>query len=165
MTPICQHNDFCQNGALCFQNNLTCPSAKICICTDCYFGNLCQFYAKGFGLVFDDILRYGIQRNLPFSEQRTSVKISAGVTMFIFTLGIINEILCCLTFRRKSSQQVGCGLYLFASSITSILIIIVFTIKFWFFILSQIDLIVKVYRILSQTFSIYGQLAQWLCCY
>jgi hypothetical protein len=56
-------------------------------------------------------------------------------------------------------------LYLFASSITSILIIIVFTIKFWFFILSQIDLIVKVYRILSQTFSIYGQLAQWLCCY
>jgi hypothetical protein len=46
-----------------------------------------------------------------------------------------------MTFRRKLSQQVGCGLYLLASSITSILTMIILTMKFWFFISSQIHVI------------------------
>ncbi|CAF4077255.1 unnamed protein product, partial [Adineta steineri] len=79
----CKHNDFCANGASCFQDDITCPSSTICICTDCYFGTRCQFYAKGFGLTLDDILRYELRRNFSLSQQRVSIKTSAIVTMFI----------------------------------------------------------------------------------
>jgi hypothetical protein len=143
ITFTCRHNDFCENDALCFQDDITCPSSTICICPDCYFGTRCQFYAKGFGLTLDDILRYEIRRNLTFSQQRISIKVNAVVTMLMFVLGLVNGVFSYLTFRRKQSQQVGCGLYLFSSSITSILIMIIFTVKFWFLILSQIDFIIN----------------------
>jgi hypothetical protein len=139
----CRHEDFCQNNALCFQDDITCPSTTICICNDCYFGTRCQLYAKGFGLTLDDILRYEIQRNSTFSQQRISIKVSTAVTMVIFVVGFFSGIFSSMTFQRKGSQQVGCGLYLFASSITSLLIMIIFTVKFWFLILSQIDFIIN----------------------
>jgi hypothetical protein len=137
----CPHSDYCKNGASCLQDDPTCPSNTICICTDCYFGTQCQFYAKGFGLTLDDILRYEIHPNVTLSQQRISVKISALITMFMFLLGSINGICSCLTFKRKKSKQVGCGLYLFASSITSIVTISIFTLKFWFLVLSQMNII------------------------
>ncbi|CAF1023668.1 unnamed protein product [Adineta steineri] len=83
LSYACKHNDFCDNGASCFQDDITCPSGTICICTDCYFGTRCQFYAKGFGLTLDDILRYELRRNFSLSQQRVSIKMSAIVTMFI----------------------------------------------------------------------------------
>ncbi|CAF4198232.1 unnamed protein product, partial [Adineta steineri] len=82
LSYACKHNDFCDNGASCFQDDITCPSGTICICTDCYFGTRCQFYAKGFGLTLDDILRYELRRNFSLSQQRVSIKTSAIVTMF-----------------------------------------------------------------------------------
>ena len=136
----CRHDGICQNDGSCFQNILNCATDTLCVCTDCYFGDLCQFYAKGFGLTLDDILRYEMQPSFPFSQQRLSVKISAVVTVLTGVVGLVNGIFSYLTFRRKLPQQVGCGLYLYTSSITSILIMLVFTIKFWFFIFSQIDL-------------------------
>ncbi|CAF1432363.1 unnamed protein product [Adineta steineri] len=111
----CKHNDFCDNGASCFQDDITCPSSTICICTDCYFGTRCQFYAKGFGLTLDDILRYELRRNFSLSQQRVSIKTSAIVTMFMSVLGLINGILSYLTFRRERSQQVGCGIQILVS--------------------------------------------------
>ncbi|UJR34759.1 hypothetical protein I4U23_027537 [Adineta vaga] len=143
LTLTCRHNDFCENNGLCFQDDITCPTNTICICTDCYFGNRCQFYAKAFGLTLDDVLRYEIQRNLTFSQQSTTIKASASITILIFFLSFINGIFSILTFRQKQSQQVGCGLYLFSSSITTILTMILFLIKFWFVVLFQIDFVVN----------------------
>jgi hypothetical protein len=140
----CPYNDHCKNDALCFQDQRTCPITKTCICNDCFFGPQCQFYAKGVGLILDDILRYEIQKDTMFSEQPLSVKVSAYVTMFMFGLGLINGICSYLTFRRKDSQQVGCGLYLFASAIASMFTVILFTIKFWFLVLSQMNFITDI---------------------
>jgi len=53
--------------------------------------------------------------------------------------GIINAILSILTFKNKSSQEVGCGIYLLTSSIISLCIVILFTFKFWFLIYSYTD--------------------------
>ena len=134
----CRHNDFCQNNGICYQDDISCPISTICICNGCYFGTRCQFYAKGFGLTLDDILRYEIERNLTLS-----IKISIGVILVIFLCGMINGVLSLLTFRRKDSRQVGCGLYLFTSSITTFFVMILLIIKFSFLILSQTDVIVN----------------------
>jgi hypothetical protein len=135
----CSSKHSCANEGQCLQDHPTCPSAIICVCNECFFGNRCQFYAKGFGLTLDEILGYEIKHNRFLSEQPLSVKLSAIMTMIMFIAGIINGICSILTFKSKISQEVGCGMYLLSSSITSLLIVILFTLKFWFLILSYMD--------------------------
>ena len=57
--------------------------------------------------------------------------------MIMFVGGVINSALSFLTFQNRETRQVGTGIYLLASSITSFLTICMFTIKFWFFVLTQ----------------------------
>ncbi|CAF1339618.1 unnamed protein product [Adineta ricciae] len=54
---VCQHTTYCLNGAQCLSDGSMCPLATFCNCTDCFFGDRCQFYAKGIGLTRDDILQ------------------------------------------------------------------------------------------------------------
>ncbi|CAF3545057.1 unnamed protein product [Rotaria socialis] len=122
----CSSKHYCANGAQCLQDHPTCPSAIICL-----------------GLTLDEILGYEIKHNLIFTEQPFSVKLSAFITMIMLLIGLINGILSILIFKRKSSQEVGCGIYLFASSITSISIVILFSLKFWFLMYSYRDVFGK----------------------
>jgi hypothetical protein len=120
-----------------------CPLNKLCICTGCYFGDRCQFYAKGIGLTLDDILRYQIRPNATLADQSLSIKVSAALTMIMFAAGLINSVLSLMTFQSRDSRKVGCGMYLLASSITSLLTVTMFTIKFWFVILTQMNVYVS----------------------
>jgi hypothetical protein len=132
-------NNSCANGGHCLPDHSTIPPAKNCLCPSCFFGNKCQFYAKGFGSTLDEILGYEFKRNTLLSKQPIAVKVSAIVTMLLFGIGIINSILAIITFSRKKSQEVGCGIYLLGSSITSLITIILFTLKFWLLFFSNQD--------------------------
>ena len=57
----------------------------------------------------------------------------------MFVGGLINSVLSLITFQNKQCRQVGCGIYLLASSMTSFLTISMFTIKFWFVVFSHIN--------------------------
>lgn len=59
--------------------------------------------------------------------------------MIMFILGLTNSILSFLTFQNKELRIVGCGMYLLASSITSFLTICMFTVKFWFLVLTHMN--------------------------
>ncbi|CAF0964040.1 unnamed protein product [Rotaria sp. Silwood1] len=137
----CPMKNYCENEAYCLQDHPSCPSTKICVCPKCFFGNQCQFYAKGLGSTLDEILGYEFKNNLMLSEQSFQVKLSAIVTMLICVIGIINSILSIITFLRKKTRDVGCGIYLLASSITSLSTMILFTLKFWFLFLSRQDIL------------------------
>jgi hypothetical protein len=137
--PKCRDQSYCENGGTCLQDNAECPIRLMCNCTDCYFGDRCQYYAKGIGLTLDDILRYEIRPDVPLSQQSTIVKWSCGLIMIIFIGGLINSILSIITFSTKQAKENGCGLYLMASSITSLLTVTIFTGKFWFLLLTQIN--------------------------
>jgi uncharacterized membrane protein (DUF485 family) len=89
--------------------------------------------------MLDDILRDEIRPNTTLNNQTFSVKMSAALTMIMFIAGLINSILSLLTFRNKQLRVVGCGIYLFASSITSLLTICMFTVKFWFVVLIHMN--------------------------
>ncbi|CAF4139380.1 unnamed protein product [Adineta steineri] len=80
---------------------------------------------------------------MALSDQTILVKISAALTMIMFVGGLINSILSLITFQNKDLRQVGCGIYLLASSITSFLTITMFTVKFWFVVLTQMDLSIR----------------------
>jgi hypothetical protein len=64
---------------------------------------------------------------------------SAAFTTIMFVGGLINSILSLVTFRNKELRKVGCGKYLLASSATSLLTISMFAVKYWFFVLTQIN--------------------------
>ncbi|CAF1504357.1 unnamed protein product [Adineta ricciae] len=104
---------------------------------NCIVGDQCNFYVKSIGLTLDDILHDELRSNKPLSTQPISIKLSATLTIIMFVAGLINSVLSFLTFKSKDAQQVGCGLYLLASSITSLLTIIMFIIKFWFLVITR----------------------------
>jgi hypothetical protein len=58
----------------------------------------------------------------------------------MFVAGSINSVLSIFAFHTKQSKQVGCGIYLLTSSITSFLTVTILTFKFWFLVLTQMTL-------------------------
>jgi len=111
--------------------------------SSCVVGDQCSLFTKGIGLTINDILRDKIQSNISFRKQSVLIQTAAGLTMIMFVIGFINGIFSLITFRNKELRKVGCGIYLLASSITSLLTITMFTIKFWFVTLIQLHSIVR----------------------
>ena len=56
----------------------------------------------------------------------------------MFVLGIVSNIFSIITFQTKTSQKVGCSLYLLSTSIISLLTILIFLLKFFILIYIQI---------------------------
>ena len=111
--------------------------------SSCVVGDQCSLFTKGIGMTINDILRNKIQSNIPFAEQSALIKTAAGITMIMFVIGLINGIFSLITFHDKELRKVSCGLYLLASSITSLLTITMFTMKFWFVVLIQLHSTVR----------------------
>jgi hypothetical protein len=135
----CSSNNYCENDGKCLQDHPTCPSTKICLCPNCFFGNRCQFYAKGLGSTLDEILGYEFKRNTILSKQPTTVQVAATITLMLFVIGLINSILSIIIFSRTKSKEIGAGIYLLASSVTSLLTSIALVFKFWFLFHSHQD--------------------------
>jgi hypothetical protein len=60
-----------------------------------------------------------------------------AVTTIVFVLGLINGVISIITFQDTKVREVGSGLYLLFSSITSIFTTLTFTLKFWLVVLAQ----------------------------
>ena len=109
----------------------------------CYIGDRCGSYVKSIEMTLDDILRDEIRPNMTLNNQPFIVKMSASLTMIMFAVGLIDSVLSCLTFQNKDLRRVGCGMYLLASAITSSLTAGMFTIKFWFVVITQMSVYVS----------------------
>ena len=143
MSYDCMNWNDCQNGAQCFQDHPTCPTKRMCICQECFYGTKCQFTTKHFGLSLDAILGYHIRPHLSFTRQSVYVKISIAIATLMLIVTLVTGTLSILTFQMKPCQEVGCGRYLLVLSIISILTIIIFNLKLWFLILSQMSIIMS----------------------
>jgi hypothetical protein len=140
MTYNCQDSHSCENGAQCFQDKPTCPTKSMCSCDECFYGTFCQFSTIGFALSLDAILGYKIRPHIAFAQQSMPVKISASLAIILFVLGLISSIFSIFTFQTAISRKVGCGLYLLSTSIISLLTMIIFLLKFFILIYTQITL-------------------------
>ncbi|CAF1145123.1 unnamed protein product [Adineta steineri] len=154
ITHDCQGSNPCKNGGQCFQDRLKCPASIICVCDTCFYGSRCQFSTKSFRPSLDAILGYQIRPNLPLNQQSTAVKVSVAITIIIFVLGFVNGLLLLITFGKKRTRNIGCDLYLFISSIVSMVIMNAFLLKTCFLIATQMNLITNRSFILLQCRSI-----------
>ena len=137
-THDCGGYSLCEHGSQCSLDDKTCPTLTTCACYPCYFGSQCQFSTQESILLLDIILGYRISSNTKITEQPNIVKGAIALTTIIFVLGLISNFLTFLTFQMKNTHDVGCGIYLFTSSIISIIIMCVLTLKFWLLLMSQI---------------------------
>lgn len=106
---------------------------------NCYAGDTCENIKRTIDLTLDDILYNEIRQSTSLSDQSVIIKTSASLTIVMFVAGLINGIFSCITFQNKQLRNVGCGIYLLASSITSLITISMFQIKFWFLFFTQIN--------------------------
>jgi hypothetical protein len=141
MTFDCFGQSECKNGGECLQSSPDCPQSSGCLCPPCFYGKLCQFNTNGFGLSLDAILGYHILPNVNIMHQPSIVQVSIASTIIFIVAGFINGIFALITFKDKTLREVGCGLYLFGSSITTLLTMLMFGLKFWILILAQMSVI------------------------
>jgi hypothetical protein len=107
------------------------------MCLECYFGRRCQFSTRGFGLSLDTIVGYHIFPNLNIENQSSIIKFSLSLTIIFIVIGLIDGIICIITFQNKTIREIGCGLYLLISSITTILTMVIFGLKFFILLITQ----------------------------
>ncbi|CAF3312330.1 unnamed protein product [Rotaria sp. Silwood2] len=143
MKSDCLGRSGCENGAQCFQDSSTCAQTSICVCPACFYGVRCQFSTSGFGLSLDAILGYHIIPHRSIIHQSYAVQISAVLTVIMVIVGLINGVLTLITFQSKKLRAAGCGSYLIGSSITTLLTMTLFGIKFWLLVSSQMALAIN----------------------
>jgi hypothetical protein len=163
MTFDCRGQSECENGAQCLQDKSDCPTKSLCICSPCFYGTRCQFSTSGFGLSLDAILGYHILSSISLNYQPSIVKFSLALTIIFMVVGFINGICSLITFKNKIVREVGCGLYLLGSSITTLLIMLMFGLKFLIFLLAQMTIISNRSFLLFQCHSMDFVLRVCLC--
>ncbi|CAM4751448.1 unnamed protein product [Rotaria magnacalcarata] len=53
----CSNTRSCLNGGLCLQENeIQNPLESVCICQQCFFGNLCQFTTSQYSISLDALI-------------------------------------------------------------------------------------------------------------
>lgn len=137
----CFGENECENGGQCFQDSKRCPQRSMCRCPSCFYGRLCQLSTRGFGLSLDAILGYHIIPNVSLTNQSSIVQFSLAFIILFMIIGLVDGIICLMTFTNKSVHQVGSGLYLVVSSVTTLLTTIMFGLKSFILIFAQMGLI------------------------
>jgi hypothetical protein len=64
-----------------------------------------------------------------------------ALTIIMTVVRLINGVLSLITFKNKALRKTGCGLYLFSSSVTTLLTMIIFALKFWILSVAQMTYI------------------------
>ncbi|CAF4395012.1 unnamed protein product [Rotaria sp. Silwood2] len=111
-----------------------------------YYHLPCQRYSSNLSCFYDDIYMclcydYKQQRLANCFEFNHNMKFDCLGQGICENEGLINGILSLITFNNKVICKVGCGLYLLGSSITTLLITIIFTSKFYILLLAQMIII------------------------
>jgi hypothetical protein len=141
MTFDCSGKSECENGGQCLQDSSECPARSICMCQPCFYGRRCQFSTNGFCLSIDGIIGYHILPDVNLNHQSFIIKMSLSLTIIFIVAGLINGVLSIMTFKNKSVREVGCGLYLLGSSMTTLLTMIMFGLKFLILLLAQMTIL------------------------
>ncbi|CAF4375285.1 unnamed protein product, partial [Adineta steineri] len=84
---------------------------------------------------------YRIHQHVNITHQPIIVKFAIIFATIIVFTGIINNVFSYLTFIKGETRNVGCGIYLFVTSIISLIIIMIFIIKLTILFLSQMHLL------------------------
>jgi hypothetical protein len=121
---------WCHGQGMCVQDHDQCVLFSKCICEQCAYEAFCQFSTGGYSLSLHGIIGSHILLTVStISQQSQVVQISVGIISIVAIFGIVLNILSISTFIQKETHEVGCGLYLLASSISGIFTTIILICK------------------------------------
>ncbi|CAF4054909.1 unnamed protein product [Adineta steineri] len=101
---------FCLNNGKCLKGNQFQTNEFICLCSQCNRGSLCQFNTDIQSFSLDSLL---IENNFDIKI------IYLLVVIIIFIIGILNNYITLITFKRPNLFKLGVGKYLFLLSFIS----------------------------------------------
>jgi hypothetical protein len=134
----CQAPSFCLNGGLCIENRRKNMVQFSCLCQEChYYGSLCQFSIGHQGLSLDTLIGLEMRTGKSFVEQSVSIKLSMTAVLCMVIIGFVGNTLSTITFSRKKPLQTGCGWYLLLMSVSNQAVLIVFGLRFVYFLVTQ----------------------------
>ncbi|CAF0759072.1 unnamed protein product [Didymodactylos carnosus] len=136
----CNGTSYCQNNGKCIKQSTQCPTMSICICEECYYGNLCQFTTSGYVLSLDAIIGLNIQQGVKVKNQIFIIKLTVILVVIIFTFGLIFNLLSIVTFCQSTVLDNGCNLYLLYSSIICLFSVCILGAKLVYLLTTQINL-------------------------
>ncbi|UJR07146.1 hypothetical protein I4U23_011434 [Adineta vaga] len=137
----CASVNYCQNKGKCFQDDRHCPITSTCVCEECFYGSSCQLTTNGFALSLESIIDYLIRPKLTLEKQIGIVKLAFVLTIVMLIIGILLNLFAISTFIQRTTLEIAVGFYLLASSIISLLTMIVFSLKFYTLLATQMALI------------------------
>ncbi|CAF1186229.1 unnamed protein product [Didymodactylos carnosus] len=135
----CTHLGYCLNGG--YRLESMDKNQFACVCPKCYYGNLCQFTTSDFSICIDALFDNNIGSNEKLLKQSYSILL---VIIIIIVLGFISNILSVITFCQPGTREVGCGLYLLALSIVSLLGLLLFAFRICFLLMMQMSYVSNV---------------------
>ncbi|CAF0916280.1 unnamed protein product [Adineta ricciae] len=107
------HLDRCSS---CLSNGICLKGEQfLCLCPKCYSGRKCQFNSNSFIFTLDQLF----YTDLNSANQKFTFRFLIVISVFLFLLGIPNNLFSLVTFRRQNSLRHGIGQYLFYMSITN----------------------------------------------
>ncbi|CAF3820942.1 unnamed protein product [Adineta steineri] len=135
----CRH---CLLNSPCIQGDRNIESDFLCLCSECYFGSICQHNTRLLSFTLESLFANDIISNSNLI-QKLFIIIYILLLIIVFFFGLFNNLCCFVTFRRPKPRQVGVGHYLFVNSITSQISLLLLFIKMIHFLLSSKGLIIN----------------------
>ena len=99
---------FCLAGGRCLRGDSTRPDDFICLCPSCHSGRRCQFNSNSFAFTLDQLLHL----DLISDENFVVTSILLVFVLLTFLLGLLNNVFCFLTFKRRVCLRHGVAHYL-----------------------------------------------------
>ncbi|CAF1371230.1 unnamed protein product, partial [Adineta steineri] len=127
----CSSSHSCLNDGLCLQQDeIRNPLDYVCICEECFFGDLCQFTTSQYSISLDALLGSIILVDMPFRQQSWLIKTTFIIISILFVIGFcLNTTIVALFIQQKKCRSTGCGSYIMVSSILSTGCLAVLTLK------------------------------------
>ncbi|CAF1389109.1 unnamed protein product [Didymodactylos carnosus] len=102
----CTERGYCQNGGHCIQ-----PVQKDaiqfefgCICSDCYYGELCQFTTAQYSMSLDSLLGQQIYADHSLTNQPFVIKITLSIIILMVLVGSLCNTCSIITFYQQFYQ-------------------------------------------------------------
>ncbi|CAF0984601.1 unnamed protein product [Rotaria magnacalcarata] len=154
----------CLSNGFCLKGELNDRADFLCLCSHCYYGQLCQFSTAFMSFTLESL----IVKDLHSQRQLSSgMYITMGVILFL--VGLFNNYCSLMTFIRPKTRKFGIGNYLLIVSIVNQLSLLFLLLKIIHTVLGSTSLLVNYElfnqyscKIVSYLLSVFTRICNWL---
>ena len=157
----CSH---CLAGGRCLRKNYSQPETFICLCPSCRLGSKCQFSSEFFSYSIDQLFTANLlSQNASVRRNTLSLLVIGPFLMLL--VGLMNNLFCFVTFRRRMCLRNGVGQYLLCMSVINPISLGALFLRHIHIILSHYSPTltdILLCKLLSFSLTVSGRLVYWL---